>query len=77
MKVTCLTDGFDLEDFRRYYGDSAVVLFAIEPSGKLHVFSEDSQPRLRPGHCLISVIDVDQQIPREPVSETQPDGGLS
>lgn len=65
VKVTCLTEEFDYDAFQAYYGDSAVLLFALEPSGRLQVFSEDSQPRARAGHCLVSAIDADRPVPGE------------
>ena len=65
VKVTCLTEEFDHEAFKAYYGDAAVLLFALDPSGRLQVFASDSQPRARDGHCLISVIDPDRTVPGE------------
>ncbi len=65
VKVTCLTEEFDHEAFKAYYGDAAVLLFALDPSGRLQVFAEDSQPRARAGHCLITVIDPDRTVPGE------------
>ncbi|MBN1153155.1 MAG: sodium:proton antiporter [Dehalococcoidia bacterium] len=63
VKVTCLTEEFNFESFRRHYGDAAEGLFVVEPSGRLHVFSADSQPPIRAGHCLVSVIDPDRVAP--------------
>ncbi|NLE96177.1 MAG: sodium:proton antiporter [Dehalococcoidia bacterium] len=60
VKVTCLTEEFGFEDFRRYYGDAAQVLFLLEPGGKLHVVAEDSRLSPRPGHCLISLVVAEQ-----------------
>ncbi len=56
VKVTCLTEEFGFEDFRRYYGDAAQVLFLLEPGGRLHVMAEDARLSPRAGHCLISLV---------------------
>jgi NhaP-type Na+/H+ or K+/H+ antiporter len=65
VKVTSLTEEFDYDAFSAYYGDAAVLLFALDPSGRLQVYSEDSQPRARPGYCVVSVIDPDRPVPGE------------
>jgi NhaP-type Na+/H+ or K+/H+ antiporter len=56
VKTTCLTEEFTLEEYKRYYGGAARILFAVEPSGRLHVQADDSQTSFRPGACLVSLI---------------------
>ena len=65
VKVTCLTDEFDYDAFRTYYGDSIVPLFIVEQSHKLQVFTEGVQLRPRAGQCLVSVLDLSKNVPGE------------
>jgi hypothetical protein len=62
-KTTCLTEAFDVQAFREYYGDAATPLFVVDPSGRLQVVADDAQIRARPGQSIVSVIDPDVQIP--------------
>lgn len=57
VKKTGLTDEFDYRAFCDLYGDSALVLFVIEGSGKLTVCTADNRPTPQPGQTLISLVD--------------------
>jgi NhaP-type Na+/H+ or K+/H+ antiporter len=57
VKKTVLTDEFDYQAFRDLYGDSALLLFVIEGSGKLTVCTPDGRSTPRPGQTLISLMD--------------------
>ena len=65
VKVTCLTNEFDHDAFREYYGDAVVPLFVVGPAGRLQVFTEGVQLKPRAGQCLVSVLLPDMDIPGE------------
>jgi hypothetical protein len=62
-KTTCLTEAFDAQEFREYYGEAATPLFVVDPTGRLQVVADDAQVKARPGQCIVSVIDPDVKIP--------------
>ncbi|MBN1152715.1 MAG: sodium:proton exchanger, partial [Dehalococcoidia bacterium] len=64
LKVTLLTDEFGPDEFRQYYGESAQVLFVLDPSGRLFVGSADARITLRSGHRVISMVRT-QQAPSD------------
>jgi NhaP-type Na+/H+ or K+/H+ antiporter len=53
---TTLTEGFTWEDYQALHGDRATLLFAREPSGRVHVLSSDSQLKLTTGWTLSALI---------------------
>ncbi|MFC1874930.1 cation:proton antiporter [Chloroflexota bacterium] len=55
-RTTELTEGFDYDAFKGYYGESALPLFLIDQSGKMTVFTADNPPKPKPGQKLISII---------------------
>ncbi len=57
VKKTSLSDAFDYQAFRGLYGDSAVVLFTIEPSGNLTVCTAENTVAPQPGQTLISLVE--------------------
>ena len=62
-KVTCLTEAFDDTAFREYYGDAAIPLFVVDPSGRLQIVADGAQVKARPGQCIVSIVDPDRPIP--------------
>lgn len=64
VKATSLTAEFTFADFRKMYGESALVLFVVSESGKLHVevAGEPSSPK--PGQTVIALV--------QPLTEQQP-----
>ena len=75
VKSTPLTEEFDYDAFRRLYGESAIVLFVIEPSGKLVVSTADSPAAPKPGQTLISVVDPGEEPKPSPTQVGPPDAG--
>lgn len=57
IKKTALTEGFTFDDFRARYGDSALILFRIDETGKLTVASAKVDLTPKPGHKLIALVD--------------------
>ncbi len=56
IKTTELTQEFDYDAFRAYYGDKAMPLFLIDQNNKLIIFTVDNPPKPKPGQKLISLI---------------------
>lgn len=57
VKTTPLTEKFDYEAFKSYYGETAIPLFVINEAGNILVFTTDSRPTPKPGQTLISIVD--------------------
>lgn len=58
VKKTTLTDDFTYDDFLTRYGESALVLFRTDVSGKkLLVATEESETSPRPGQKVIALVD--------------------
>ena len=66
VKKTNLTEEFDYQSFRTMYGESAIVLFAIDESRKLIVSTAEDPLEPQPGQTLISMVD-----PVEPDESTK------
>jgi len=56
VRTTELTEEFDYDAFKEYYGESALPLFLIDQGGKMTVFTADNPPKPKPGQKLISII---------------------
>lgn len=63
IKKTKLSAEFTFADFQRMYGDSALVLFVIEPQGKLTIVSADQPLAPAIGSNLISLVSP-ESVPR-------------
>ena len=57
IKKTPLTNEFDYESFKNYYGENAIPLFLIKENRDLAVFATDNPPTPQPGQQLISLVD--------------------
>ncbi len=57
VKKTGLSEEFDYNDFVNLYGESALVLFVIDESGKLIVRTTESTTEPRPGQTLITLVE--------------------
>lgn len=56
IKSTKLSAAFDIEAFKKMYGASPIFLFAVDPKGNLRPFSSKSQPNLKQGWTVISLL---------------------
>lgn len=67
IRETTLSENFDMDDYHRRYYKKAVPLFAIDPRGRLHVFTADRD--LQPGSdwTLLSLV---EPIEEGPVKES-------
>jgi len=63
IKKTELTEEFDYDAFKAYYGDKAAPLFLIDQNNKLIIFTVDNPLKPKPGQKLISLIkqDIDEE----------------
>ena len=62
VKKTGLTEEFDYTAFGNLYGESALIMFVIDESGKLTVRTADSTTKPQPGQTLISLVNaIDDQ----------------
>ncbi|MBN1851998.1 MAG: cation:proton antiporter [Pirellulales bacterium] len=63
IKRTMLTDSFNFEHFLARYGPSTIVLFIIDKTNRLIVFTEDmAQPG--PGQKIIALVEHDVDLPK-------------
>ncbi len=56
IKVTSITEEFDVEDFRSHYGDTAVPLFLVTESGKVKVITRTREAEPDAGDELVSLV---------------------
>jgi NhaP-type Na+/H+ or K+/H+ antiporter len=57
IKRTRLTDEFDYDAFREYYGERAVPLFSVKESGDIVIHTTTAPPSPKSGQTLISLVD--------------------
>jgi len=58
IKKTMLSNDFTIEDFRDRYGESALLLFCLDESGKKLTIATDEKDMLpRPGQKLVALVD--------------------
>jgi NhaP-type Na+/H+ or K+/H+ antiporter len=62
IKKTQLTDKFSWSDYRTKYGESAAVLFVVDPAQRLIICSDETQPKAPPGSTLIALVSPSGQI---------------
>jgi len=55
VKKTPLTAEFGLQQFQAHYGDRAIPLFIIAPTGELTVLTDESPVSATPGNVLVSL----------------------
>ncbi len=59
VKKTLLSDEYSYDDFSKRYGEDALVLFIIEPDGRLIVMKDDEKFDPKPGQKIIALVDED------------------
>ena len=67
VKTTRLSEKFDYAAFRQQYGDSTLLLFVIDGSGRLAISTADRDLSPRPGSQVIALVDPipnDEAIPK-------------
>lgn len=56
IRITQITENFSFDNYREQLKQKIIPLFAVDPKGKLHVFSVEQQPRLGPGWKLAAMV---------------------
>ncbi|HAG62260.1 MAG: sodium:proton antiporter [Legionellales bacterium] len=56
IRSTTLTDNFTFQDYQAQHDKKAIPLFAISPKGRLHIFTENTQPSPSTGWNVVSLI---------------------
>ncbi len=57
VRRTTLSETFGIEKFRAMHGDRAALLFAVDPKGRLEVFSAEAPLQPGPGWTIIALVD--------------------
>jgi NhaP-type Na+/H+ or K+/H+ antiporter len=73
LQTIPLTEEYTYEDFTDEYGDRALSMFLIDPSGPLHIFNTRSTLNPSPGQKLIALIGSD--LPGGSPGENEPKTG--
>ncbi len=57
IRRTTLSETFGIENFRAMHGERAALLFAVDPKGRLEVFSAETPLQPGPGWTIIALVD--------------------
>ncbi len=63
IKSTKLTDKFDYNAFRKYYGEEVIPMFIITENRKIKVITTDEYDEPRPGHTIIAMLSEPEEKP--------------
>jgi NhaP-type Na+/H+ or K+/H+ antiporter len=81
FKATSLSESFDFEAFRAYYGEDAIPMFLLDDNGRLTVITADKEVKPKPGHTVIGLVHdrsqppaARKQRPGTPARQQQTDG---
>ncbi|MEH6543905.1 MAG: sodium:proton antiporter [Porticoccaceae bacterium] len=56
IKSTRLSDSFTMESYREHYGKDAMLLFGINPEGRLRPFTDEAEPEVGHGWVLVALL---------------------
>ncbi|WGL17882.1 sodium:proton antiporter [Microbulbifer bruguierae] len=56
IRTTGLTEAFTIEDYRETYGSRATRLYALDPHGKIHIYTTSHEFSLKEGWQIVSLI---------------------
>ncbi|MEX2578302.1 MAG: sodium:proton antiporter [Verrucomicrobiales bacterium] len=62
VKITLLNEGFSLEDFEKFHGDSALILFVINPTRGLTVQTPESTPPSSGDRIVSLVLEAKEEL---------------
>ena len=65
VKVTPLTETFDLEAWREHHGGEALPLFRLSKEGRLAVFTAEEEPSAEPGQLLVALVPPERESGKE------------
>jgi len=70
IRTTRLTEAFTIEDYRETYGNRATRLYAVDPQGKIHIYTIAHEFELAPEWQIVSLIAPDDgAVGRNPVPD--------
>lgn len=64
VKSTPLTEKFGFKDLLENYGEAAIPMFLIRPSGRIIVFATDKQPETQPMDTVVSLVSSPEPLDR-------------
>lgn len=65
IRKTNISETFGFEQFRDKYGERATLLFAIDPKGRVEVFTDESTVQPKAGWSVLALIDPDPgEVPK-------------
>ena len=56
IKATALTANFDYDAYRAQNAETAIAMFAFDPKGRLHIFTENKSPKPAVGWTVLSLL---------------------
>ncbi|MFO6277570.1 sodium:proton antiporter, partial [Pseudomonas aeruginosa] len=69
IRTTLLTDTFGWNDYQALHGESAILLFARDPNGRMHVATPQSTLAPGTGWTLLSLIDAEPSVSKSQATE--------
>lgn len=64
VKSTTLTESFGFSDFLERYGEAAIPMFVLRPSGRILIFAGDERPPTQPNDTIISLVSSEEPLSR-------------
>lgn len=64
VKSTALTENFGFEDLLNRYGEAAIPMFVLRPSGRVLVFAADQIPPTQPSDMVVSLVSSPEPLDR-------------
>ena len=71
IRTTRLSDDFSIDEYRKKHGKRAILLFALTPDSRLHVFVPNDNLELTSGWTLIALIQPETEEPIEESTKLQ------
>ncbi len=69
MRTTLLTDNFGWNEYQALHGESAVLLFARDPNGRMHVATPQTTLTPGTGWTLLSLIEAEPSVSKSQATE--------
>ena len=69
IRTTLLTDTFGWNDYQALHGESATLLFARDPNGRMHVATPQSTLAPGTGWTLLSLIEAEPSVSKSQATE--------
>ncbi|SDZ91065.1 cation:proton antiporter [Microbulbifer marinus] len=76
IRTTRLTETFTIEDYRETYGNRATPLYALDPQGRVHLFTISGDVALKEEWQIVSLIAPEEGAEKPADGELSPQGSL-